>query len=50
MLSNTLTLDDEEAVQKELLELQEAIVSVSTQSLLTRALHSSAGGQNGDKH
>lgn len=38
MLSNTLTVDDEEVVQKELLELQEAIVSISTQSLLTQAL------------
>lgn len=47
MLSNTLTLDDEEAVQKELLALQEVIVSISIQSLLIRLFYSSAGG---DKH
>jgi len=50
MLSNTLTFDDEEAVQKELLALQEAIVSISTQSLLFPLFHSPTGGQSGDKH
>jgi hypothetical protein len=50
MLSNTLTFDDEEAVQKELLALQEAIVSISTQSLLFQPFHSPAGCQSGAKH
>jgi len=40
MLSNTLSLDDEEAVQKELLSLQGDIVSIAYQLLLSRA-HSS---------
>ena len=37
VLSNTLSLDDEEAVQKELLALQEDIVGIAGKLLQSRA-------------
>lgn len=39
MLSNTLTLDDEEAVQEELLALQKDIVRVSIQPVTVATTH-----------